>query len=185
MARLHPRYIESFTPAVAAMLGVGVAWATQRPAALRAAAARGDADWRTVYVQSLLFGATAVVADRRGRRRRGAGTRVERARCALRGGAQPAAGAPASRADWSRRCGGGPRARAARSACDPAVDFAARRARQCLGHQPLGALHAGELQPLSAYLRAQQGCAPTTRPRLTRVPRWANWSYAMRARSSC
>jgi hypothetical protein len=26
MARLHPRYVESFTPAVAAMLGIGVAW---------------------------------------------------------------------------------------------------------------------------------------------------------------
>jgi 4-amino-4-deoxy-L-arabinose transferase-like glycosyltransferase len=29
MARLHPRYVESFTPAVAALLGIGVAWATQ------------------------------------------------------------------------------------------------------------------------------------------------------------
>jgi 4-amino-4-deoxy-L-arabinose transferase-like glycosyltransferase len=27
MARLHPRYVESFTPAVAAMFGIGVAWA--------------------------------------------------------------------------------------------------------------------------------------------------------------
>jgi hypothetical protein len=27
MSRLHPRYVESFTPAVAAMLGVGAAWA--------------------------------------------------------------------------------------------------------------------------------------------------------------
>jgi hypothetical protein len=27
MARLHPRYVESFTPAVAAMLGIGAAWA--------------------------------------------------------------------------------------------------------------------------------------------------------------
>ena len=27
MARLHPRYVESFTPAVAALLGVGAAWA--------------------------------------------------------------------------------------------------------------------------------------------------------------
>lgn len=27
MARLHPRYVESFTPAVAALLGIGVAWA--------------------------------------------------------------------------------------------------------------------------------------------------------------
>jgi 4-amino-4-deoxy-L-arabinose transferase-like glycosyltransferase len=28
MVRLHPRYVEAFTPAVAAMLGIGVAWAT-------------------------------------------------------------------------------------------------------------------------------------------------------------
>ena len=28
MARLHPRYVEGFTPAVAAVLGIGVAWAT-------------------------------------------------------------------------------------------------------------------------------------------------------------
>ena len=27
MARLHPRYVEGFTPAVAAMLGIGAAWA--------------------------------------------------------------------------------------------------------------------------------------------------------------
>ncbi len=26
MARLHPRYVESFTPAVAAMIGIGIAW---------------------------------------------------------------------------------------------------------------------------------------------------------------
>jgi 4-amino-4-deoxy-L-arabinose transferase-like glycosyltransferase len=30
MARLHPRYVESFTPAVAALLGIGVAWASSR-----------------------------------------------------------------------------------------------------------------------------------------------------------
>jgi 4-amino-4-deoxy-L-arabinose transferase-like glycosyltransferase len=29
MARLHPRYVEGFTPAVAAMLGVGIAWVAQ------------------------------------------------------------------------------------------------------------------------------------------------------------
>ncbi len=31
MARLHPRYVEGFTPAVAAMFGIGVAWAAARP----------------------------------------------------------------------------------------------------------------------------------------------------------
>jgi 4-amino-4-deoxy-L-arabinose transferase-like glycosyltransferase len=29
MERLHPRYVEGFTPAVAALVGIGVAWATQ------------------------------------------------------------------------------------------------------------------------------------------------------------
>ena len=28
MTRLHPRYVEGLTPAVAAMLGFGVAWAS-------------------------------------------------------------------------------------------------------------------------------------------------------------
>jgi 4-amino-4-deoxy-L-arabinose transferase-like glycosyltransferase len=32
MVRLHPRYVEAFTPVVAAMLGIGVAWAAQLPA---------------------------------------------------------------------------------------------------------------------------------------------------------
>ena len=30
MSRLHPRYTEAFTPAVAATLGIGLAWATER-----------------------------------------------------------------------------------------------------------------------------------------------------------
>jgi 4-amino-4-deoxy-L-arabinose transferase-like glycosyltransferase len=33
MIRLHPRYVEGFTPAVAAMLGIGVSWAASTPAA--------------------------------------------------------------------------------------------------------------------------------------------------------
>ena len=31
MARLHPRYVEGLVPAVTAMLGIGVAWATCAP----------------------------------------------------------------------------------------------------------------------------------------------------------
>jgi 4-amino-4-deoxy-L-arabinose transferase-like glycosyltransferase len=31
MVRLHPRYVEGFTPAVAAMLGIGLAWVVARP----------------------------------------------------------------------------------------------------------------------------------------------------------
>ncbi len=37
MVRLHPRYVEAFTPAVAAMLGIGVAWASE-PLTTRAGA---------------------------------------------------------------------------------------------------------------------------------------------------
>jgi len=32
MVRLHPRYVEGFTPAVAAMFGIGVSWAASTPA---------------------------------------------------------------------------------------------------------------------------------------------------------
>jgi 4-amino-4-deoxy-L-arabinose transferase-like glycosyltransferase len=35
MTRLHPRYTESFTPAVAALVGIGVAWGTQPHARVR------------------------------------------------------------------------------------------------------------------------------------------------------
>ncbi|MFZ1154930.1 MAG: glycosyltransferase family 39 protein [Solirubrobacteraceae bacterium] len=35
MARLHPRYVESFTPAVAGMFGIGVAWVASTPSRLR------------------------------------------------------------------------------------------------------------------------------------------------------
>jgi len=38
--RLHPRYVEGFTPAVAAMLGIGLAWAAEVGSATRLARAR-------------------------------------------------------------------------------------------------------------------------------------------------
>ncbi len=55
MARLHPRYVDGFTPAVAAMLGIGGAWASRR------------GRWRTtvlvvtllivvIYAERLLYG---------------------------------------------------------------------------------------------------------------------------------
>ena len=42
MARLHPRYVEGFTPAVASLLGIGAAWASaaRTRAATRASPAR-------------------------------------------------------------------------------------------------------------------------------------------------
>jgi 4-amino-4-deoxy-L-arabinose transferase-like glycosyltransferase len=45
MARLHPRYVESFTPAVAGMFGIGVAWV---------AAAKGRVRWLAVPLTALL-----------------------------------------------------------------------------------------------------------------------------------
>lgn len=65
MARLHPRYVESFVPAVAALLGIGVAWAC--------ATDRGSTYSRTrllalvvtlvasvYYIERLLYGRTGV-----------------------------------------------------------------------------------------------------------------------------
>jgi len=56
MARLHPRYVESFTPAVAAMLGIGAAWAgaaRTRPQALALVVALLA---NAVFVERLIYG---------------------------------------------------------------------------------------------------------------------------------
>jgi 4-amino-4-deoxy-L-arabinose transferase-like glycosyltransferase len=65
MARLHPRYVESFVPAVAALLGIGVAWAcatarrsTYNRARLIALVVALAAS--VYYVERLLFGRTGV-----------------------------------------------------------------------------------------------------------------------------
>jgi 4-amino-4-deoxy-L-arabinose transferase-like glycosyltransferase len=65
MARLHPRYVVSFTPAVAAMLGIGAAWAAARVTDRRSANARLLALVLALiatvyYVERLLYGATGV-----------------------------------------------------------------------------------------------------------------------------
>ncbi len=84
MARLHPRYVEGFTPAVAALLGIGMAWAAgaDRASAVRAQTAHSttagqqavrSTDNRTrlivlavalaacvYYVERLEYGLTAV-----------------------------------------------------------------------------------------------------------------------------
>jgi len=68
MARLHPRYVEGFIPAVAALLGIGVAWAGSTD---RGAAGQVDDRARLValvvalvasvyYVERLLYGRTGV-----------------------------------------------------------------------------------------------------------------------------
>jgi 4-amino-4-deoxy-L-arabinose transferase-like glycosyltransferase len=170
MARLHPRYTEAFTPAVAATLGIGVSWATERRTPWRLAALTGTLLAVTVYAESLLFGATAlwwIVA---------------------------AGAAGALALAWTPRLGGVDRAATASSAPTPDAPtptLAHAPAPAPAGLRPtavlvltlvcllaiplwsslrgvrenvsdttrLGALHSGELQPLSAYLRAHQGSA--------------------------
>jgi 4-amino-4-deoxy-L-arabinose transferase-like glycosyltransferase len=75
MARLHPRYVEGFTPVVAAMLGIGLAWAlggaSANPDSPAGQAERRAANLRTAllvatlaivvyYTERLLYGHPAV-----------------------------------------------------------------------------------------------------------------------------
>jgi 4-amino-4-deoxy-L-arabinose transferase-like glycosyltransferase len=56
MARLHPRYVEGFVPAVAAMLGVGAAWAASPRGRLRMAVLSATMVILVVYGERLLYG---------------------------------------------------------------------------------------------------------------------------------
>jgi 4-amino-4-deoxy-L-arabinose transferase-like glycosyltransferase len=56
MVRLHPRYVEGFTPAVAAMLGIGVAWAASQRGRLRLAFLVGALVILVYYAERLLYG---------------------------------------------------------------------------------------------------------------------------------
>ena len=56
MARLHPRYVEGFTPVVAAMLGIGVAWATTGRERLRLVVLAGSLLIAVYYSERLLYG---------------------------------------------------------------------------------------------------------------------------------
>jgi 4-amino-4-deoxy-L-arabinose transferase-like glycosyltransferase len=58
MSRLHPRYVEAFTPAVAAMLGIGVAWAVIPRGRARLIALLGTLAITVYYAERLLYGAT-------------------------------------------------------------------------------------------------------------------------------
>ncbi len=60
MARLHPRYVEAFTPVVAAMLGIGVAWVASQRGRLRLAVLAGTLLIVVVYAERLLYGTPAV-----------------------------------------------------------------------------------------------------------------------------
>jgi 4-amino-4-deoxy-L-arabinose transferase-like glycosyltransferase len=61
MIRLHPRYVEGFTPAVAAMLGIGLSWAAsrqrdRRSANVRLAILAGTLVITVYYAERLLYG---------------------------------------------------------------------------------------------------------------------------------
>jgi 4-amino-4-deoxy-L-arabinose transferase-like glycosyltransferase len=60
MERLHPRYVEAFTPAVAAMLGIGAAWAAEPRGRTRRAILAGTLVIVVVYAERLLYGTAAV-----------------------------------------------------------------------------------------------------------------------------
>jgi 4-amino-4-deoxy-L-arabinose transferase-like glycosyltransferase len=60
MTRLHPRYVEGLTPAVAAMLGIGAVWAASARGRVRLAVLVGTLVIVIVYAERLLFGKPAV-----------------------------------------------------------------------------------------------------------------------------
>jgi 4-amino-4-deoxy-L-arabinose transferase-like glycosyltransferase len=60
MSRLHPRYTEGFTPAVAACLGIGLAWASSKRSRGRLLALAVTLAVVAVYGAHLLFGLPAI-----------------------------------------------------------------------------------------------------------------------------
>jgi 4-amino-4-deoxy-L-arabinose transferase-like glycosyltransferase len=56
MARLHPRYVEGFTPAVAAMLGIGLVWASSARGRMQLAFLVGTLIVTVYYSERLLYG---------------------------------------------------------------------------------------------------------------------------------
>ncbi len=60
MERLHPRYVEGFTPAVAALLGIGLAWASAPRGRARLAALAVAMIVTVYYAERLLYGTEAV-----------------------------------------------------------------------------------------------------------------------------
>ncbi|HTZ88095.1 MAG TPA: glycosyltransferase family 39 protein [Solirubrobacteraceae bacterium] len=59
MERLHPRYVEGLVPAVAAVLGIGVAWAAELSGRLRPAVLLIALAAVVLYGERLLFGTTS------------------------------------------------------------------------------------------------------------------------------
>ena len=132
----------SIAPAVAGMLGIGAAWATERRTRWRLVALTATLLATVLYTQRLLFGATATWWI------------VLAAACA------------ALALAWAGRPSNPVRASAVLTltlVCLLAVSLvsALEGVRDNVSDtNRLGVLHAGELQPLSAYLRAMGGNVP-------------------------
>ena len=141
MGRLHPRYTEALTPAVAATLGIGLAWATERRDRDRLLALSVTVLVVALYAERLLFGTSTVWWI------------------------TAAAAVGAIALAWSGfPRGDTPRAGVTALAllCILAIPLWAslNAVRENVSDtNPLGILHHGELAPLSAYLRAHQGGA--------------------------
>ncbi len=141
MSRLHPRYTEAVTPAVAGTLGIGLAWATERRGRDRTLALSVTLLVVALYAERLLFGTSTVWWIT-------AATAV---------GAMALAWSGFPRGD-TPRVG----VTALALLCVLAIPLWAslNAVRENVSDtNPLGILHHGELAPLSAYLRAHQGNA--------------------------
>jgi 4-amino-4-deoxy-L-arabinose transferase-like glycosyltransferase len=141
MSRLHPRYTEAFTPAVAGTLGIGLAWASERRGRDRTIMLSVTLLAVALYAERLLFGTSAVWWI------------------------TTAAAVGAVALAWSG-FPRGDRQRAGVTAlaltCLLAIPLWAslNAIRENVSDtNPLGILHHGELAPLSSYLRAHQGGA--------------------------
>ena len=145
MVHLHPRYTESFVPAVAAVVGIGLAWASSGRDRRRAAVLALALIVMCVYGEQLLFGTGALW--------------WAMALCALAalGVLAFALRAPARAAPWLR-------ALALALALLSLLAIPAWASVRAVEHNAsdtnrLGVLPASVLDPLSSYLRAHQGSA--------------------------
>ena len=141
MGRLHPRYTEGFTPAVAACFGIGVAWASARRTPGRLLALAVTVLVVVLYAEHLLYGTTPVWW------------------VTLAG----AFGALALTGAAALTAGRVPGLRAGVLLCTLIALLAIplwaslRAVRQNVtDSNPLGVLRPGELDPLSSYLRAHR-----------------------------
>jgi 4-amino-4-deoxy-L-arabinose transferase-like glycosyltransferase len=149
MARLHPRYVEALTPAVAAMLGIGATWATSRGSRGKLIALLAALAAAVYYVERLQYGLTNVWWITLAFALGAAALAITQV---LRGAAGDGR--------WARRLAGATIALtlAATLALPVSADVSAIKD-GVTDAGDIGALPAEEQRPLSAYLRAHQGAA--------------------------